>query len=69
MESGRILDDAYILTEGVWKELKVLSSPGLLVGAKTAVCGETVFLYGGEICLKEGDDPIPNTKLFKLKVN
>ena len=45
--SGKILEDAYLLIEGAWKQLKVLSTPGLMVGAKTAICGEKIFLYGG----------------------
>jgi N-acetylneuraminic acid mutarotase len=47
VEAGNILEDAYILLEGLWKQLEVVNAPRNLVGAQAVACQQKVFLFGG----------------------
>jgi hypothetical protein len=47
IEKGEVLNDAYILVEGMWKPLALINSPKNLIGAKAVVCSSKIFLFGG----------------------
>ena len=43
------------------------NGPGKIVGAKSAVCGESIYLYGGEV-YRDGVS-VPNNNLYQLVVS
>lgn len=47
IQAEKILDDAYILVDGAWKQLQTRNSPSGLIGASSAVCQDELYIFGG----------------------
>lgn len=69
LETGEIFNDAFVFARQEWTRLeRVLNAPKNLVGAKSAVCQNRVFLFGGEYEDEHGLIQ-PNRQLYKLVVS